>query len=194
MMQKTVAQFLTSFIFLCISGAAFAHTGLDVSGLSAGLIHPITGADHLLAMVAVGLWAAQNGGRKIWLLPAAFMLMLAVGADRALVYPSLPLVEPGIAASVLILGVVTALSLKVPALLSVTMTAVFGFLHGYTHGLEMPGATEPETYALGFLATTMALHVSGIVIGITTRGRLTYLAQMLGTGIAASGVWMLSTI
>ncbi len=180
-------------VFLCFSCIGFAHTGLDVSGLAAGLKHPFAGADHLLAMVAVGLWAAQNGGRKIWLLPGAFMLMLAVGANYALVYPSLPFVEPGIAGSVLVLGLVIALSLKLSALLSVTMTAFFGFLHGYTHGLEMPGATEPEAYALGFLATTIVLHLSGIVIGVTTRGRFARLAQTLGAVIAASGAWMLSS-
>lgn len=89
-LRKPAAQFLISFILLGIGSAAFAHPGHDVSGLSAGLMHPFSGFDHLLAMVAVGLWAAQNGGRKIWLLPAAFMLMMAAGAKCALIYPFLP--------------------------------------------------------------------------------------------------------
>lgn len=194
MIRKPATQFLTAFILLGIGNAAFAHPGHDVSGLAAGLMHPFSGFDHLLAMVAVGLWAAQSGGRKIWLLPAAFMLMMAAGAKCALIYPFLPLIESGIAASVLVLGIVIALSLKLPARLSVAITALFGFLHGYAHGLEMFGASEAQAYALGFLATTAALHLAGIMIGITTRTRCMRLPQTLGAVIAANGVWLLSTI
>ena len=192
-MKKPTAQFLISFILLGISSAAFAHPGHDVSGLSAGLMHPFRGFDHLLAMVAVGLWAAQNGGRKIGLLPATFILMMVVGAKCALMFPYLPLIESGIAASVLVLGMITALSLKFSAQLSVAIAALFGFFHGYAHGLEMPGAIEAEAYALGFLAATVVLHLAGIVVGITTRARFVRLPQMLGAIIAASGLWLLST-
>ncbi len=181
-------------VLLLGSSTALAHPGHDVSGLSAGLLHPFNGLDHLLAMVAVGLWAAQNGGRKIWLLPAAFMLMMAAGAKCALIYPFLPLIESGIAASVLVLGIVIALALKLSARLSIAITALFGFFHGYAHGLEMFGAVEPEAYALGFLATTAALHLAGIMTGIATRVRCMRLPQALGTVIAASGVWLLSTV
>ena len=193
MIKKQTARFLISFILLGISSAAFAHPGHNVSGLSAGLMHPFRGFDHLLAMVAVGLWAAQNGGRKIGLLPAAFMLMMVVGAKCALMYPYLPLIESGIAASVLVLGIITALSLKLSARLSVAITALFGFFHGYAHGLEMSGAIEAEAYALGFLAATVVLHLAGIVVGIATRARFVRLPQMLGAIIAASGLWLLST-
>jgi urease accessory protein len=194
MIKKQTAQFLISFILLGISSAAFAHPGHDVSGLSAGLMHPFRGFDHLLAMVAVGLWAAQSGGRKIGMLPAAFMLMMAVGAKCALIYPYLLLIESGIAASVLMLGMIIALSLKFSARLSVAITALFGFFHGYAHGLEMSGAIEAEAYALGFLAATVALHLAGIVVGIATRARFVRLPQMLGAIIAASGLWLLSNI
>lgn len=193
-MKKPTAQFLISFILLGISSAAFAHPGHDVSGLSAGLMHPFRGFDHLLAMVAVGLWAAQNGGRKIGLLPATFILMMVVGAKCALMFPYLPLIESGIATSVLILGMITALSLKFSAQLSVAIAALFGFFHGYAHGLEMPGAIEAEAYALGFLAATVVLHLAGIVVGIASRARFVRLPQMLGTIIAASGLWLLSAI
>lgn len=194
MLRKLATQFLTAFILLGISSAACAHPGHDTAGLTAGLLHPLGGTDHLLAMVAVGLWAAQNGGRKMWLLPAAFMLMMAIGAERALAYPFLPLIEPGIAASVLVLGLVTALSLKLSARVSVALIALFGFLHGYAHGLEMFGAVEAKAYALGFLATTAALHLAGIIVGVSTRGRCVCLAQTLGAAIAASDVWLLSTV
>lgn len=191
-MKKPTAQFLMLFILLGIGSTAFAHPGHDVSGLSAGLMHPFRGFDHLLAMVAVGLWAAQNGGRKIGLLPAAFMLMMVVGAKCALMYPYLPLIESGIAASVLVLGMITALSLKLSAPLAVAIAALFGFFHGYAHGLEMSGAIEAEAYALGFLAATVVLHLAGIVVGIATRARFVRLPQMLGAIIAASGLWLLS--
>lgn len=194
MIRKSAAQFLASSILLGISSTAFAHPGHGAAGLAAGLLHPFTGMDHLLAMLAVGLWAAQSGGRKVWLLPAAFMSMLTAGAGLAQTHPSLPLIEPGIASSVLVLGLITAFAMKLPALLSVALTALFGLLHGYAHGLEIPGAIEPAAYALGFLAATAMLHIGGITIGVTTHCRFTRLAQALGIAIAASGVWMLSSV
>ena len=108
-MRNSSTKILVAILLFTASSAAFAHPGHDVSGLAAGLMHPFSGLDHLLAMVAVGLWAAQgktgkNGRRKVWLLPATFMTMLAVGAGIATQWQSLPLVEAGIATSVLALG------------------------------------------------------------------------------------------
>jgi urease accessory protein len=194
MKQKSIAQRLMAAVLLGASSTALAHPGHDAFGLMTGLIHPLTGADHLLAMMAVGLWAAQSGGRRLWLLPGSFMLMLAVGAGAALIHPSLPLLEPGVAASVLVLGLLIALSLQFPTVLSVALTALFGFLHGYAHGLEMPGTAAALAYALGFLATTATLHLGGIAIGVSTRGRYARLAQALGMVIAASGSWMIATV
>jgi urease accessory protein len=194
MMRKSIEQFLAWCVLFGISSTAFAHAGHDASGLAAGLMHPFTGTDHLLAMFAVGLWAAQSGGRKVWSLPTAFMLMLTAGAGLAQILPTLRLIELGIAASVLLLGLIVALSMKLPALLCVALTALFGLMHGYAHGVEMPGAIEPAAYALGFLAATATLHLSGIAIGITTRGYGANLVKALGIGIATSGVWMLSTV
>ena len=181
------SKFSAAAILLATSGSAFAHPGHDVSGFSAGLLHPFSGLDHLLAMFAVGLWAAQSGGRKMWLLPAAFMSMLATGAVAALNFPHLPFVETGISASVLALGLLVALSLKLPTALSITITALFGFMHGYAHGLELPSSASPATYALGFLAATATLHLCGI--GTGTAARKSHAA--LGMAIAACGAWML---
>ncbi|HSM97931.1 MAG TPA: HupE/UreJ family protein [Gallionella sp.] len=178
---------------LATSSAAFAHPGHNASGLAAGLLHPFSGLDHLLAMVAVGLWAAQGGDKRIWLLPATFMTMLAVGAGLAMQWQSLPLVESGIATSVLALGLLIALTLRFPVMLSVAVAALFGLLHGYAHGLELPESAAPSAYALGFLAATAALHLSGITAGILTRNRFAILARSLGIVIAASGAWMLAT-
>lgn len=191
-MTKSSARLLFIFVLLGLSNTTFAHSGHDIYGLRAGLMHPFSGFDHLLAMIAVGLWAAQKNGWKIGLLPTTFMLMMIIGAKCALMYPYLPLIETGIAASVLVLGTITALSLKLSTRLSVTIIALFGLFHGYAHGLEMSEATEIEAYALGFLAGTITLHLAGILVGIATRTRFTQFPQMLGTLIAACGLWLLS--
>lgn len=192
-MRNPTTKFLITLFLLATSSTALAHSGHNVSGLAAGLMHPFSGLDHLLAMVAVGLWAAQGGGRKVWLLPATFMSMLAVGACAAMQWQSLPLVEAGIATSVLALGLLIALSLRFPVMLSVAVTALFGLLHGYAHGLELPQSAAPVAYALGFLAATASLHLSGIAVGIFTCNRFAFLAKSLGIAIAASGAWMLAT-
>lgn len=191
-MRKLTAKFLTALLLLTASSAALAHPGHNLSGFAAGLLHPFSGIDHLLAMVAVGLWAAQGGGRKVWLLPAAFMTMLAVGAGLAMQWQALPMVEAGIAASVLALGLLVALATQLPAALSVAITALFGLLHGYAHGLELPESAAPVSYALGFLAATASLHFGGIAVGVATQKRYTVLAKSLGVAIAASGVYLLS--
>jgi len=192
--RNSATQLLALLILLGASGTACAHSGPVPSGMITGLLHPFSGMDHLLAMLAVGMWAVQNGSRKAWLLPAFFMAMLATGAGVALNYPLLPLIEPGIAASVLVLGFVVARSLRLPLLPSVTITALFGLLHGYAHGVEIPGATEPATYVLGFLVSTAALHLIGIMLGFASRGHFAHFAQILGAVIAARGMWILSTI
>lgn len=187
------AKFLIFLILLGVSGTASAHPGHEVSGLMAGLMHPFSGMDHLLAMMAVGLWAVQNGNRQLWLLPGTFMVVMALGAMVAMAYPLLPLMESGIAASVLLLGMFTMLSLQVAVKFSVAVTGLFGFFHGYAHGLEILGDIDTGTYALGFLAATAALHFSGILIGIAARPRFLLLTRMLGAVITASGIWLLSS-
>lgn len=192
MKHQTQHQLFLGTLLLCICGAAAAHPGHAASGFSAGLMHPFSGLDHLLAMFAVGLWAAQMGGRKIWLLPAAFMSALVAGAVLALYHANLSLIEPGIATSVLALGLLIALSLRLPTALSIAITAAFGTLHGYAHGLEIPGAAAPMHFAVGFLSATAALHLAGIWMGIATRGRSFQLTQLIGVAIGAAGIWMLA--
>lgn len=193
-MRKLTAKIFAATILAGVSSAALAHPGHNVSGLAAGLMHPFSGLDHLLAMVAVGLWAAQSGSRKVWLLPVTFMTMLAAGAGLAMQWQALPMVEAGIATSVLALGLLVALSMQLPAALAVGVTALFGLLHGYAHGLELPESAAPVSYALGFLAATAVLHASGIVVGVAARRRHEMLARVLGAAIAASGVYLLAGI
>lgn len=198
-MRKSSEKFLAATFLLLTSSAALAHPGHDVSGLTAGLMHPYSGLDHLLAMVAVGLWSAQisrngqGGAQKIWLLPATFMAMLAVGAGIATQWQSLPLVETGIAASVLALGLLTALALRLPTTLSMMVAALFGLFHGYAHGLELPASAAPAAYALGFLIATASLHLGGIAVGIATRKRYALLSRLLGSSIAVSGAYLLAS-
>ena len=192
-MRNAITKFLTAILLLVASSTAFAHPGHDVSGFAAGLMHPFSGLDHLLAMVAVGLWAAQGGGHKVWLLPASFMTMLAAGAGIAMQWQALPLVEAGIAVSVLALGLLVALSLQLPAALSVSITALFGLLHGYAHGIELPASAAPAEYALGFLAATATLHLGGITLGIATRRNYAMLSRLLGGAIALSGAYLLAS-
>lgn len=192
MKRNLITRFLALLVLLGASGAACAHSGHGSSGLVTGLLHPFSGMDHLLAMLAVGLWAGQSGGRKLWLLPVFFMAMLALGAGVALSYPLLPLIEPGIAASVLVLGFIIARALQLSLLVGVGLTALFGLLHGYAHGLELPESAAPAAYALGFLAATATLHLIGIMLGVASRGYPARFAQTLGAFIAASGMLMLS--
>lgn len=192
-MRNATIKFLITIILLGTSSIAFAHPGHNISGFAAGLTHPFSGLDHLLAMVAVGMWAAQGGGRKVWLLPVTFMTMLTVGAGVAMQWESLPLVEAGIATSVLALGLLIALSLQLPASLSVAITGLFGLLHGYAHGLELPLSAAPAEYALGFLAATAALHLTGIAAGLTMRQHHALLSRLLGSSIALSGAYLLAS-
>jgi urease accessory protein len=196
-MRKASAKFLVSIFLLATSSTAFAHPGHDVSGLAAGLMHPYSGLDHLLAMLAVGLWAAQGSkpdGPTVWLLPVAFMTMLTVGAAISMQWQSLHLIEAGIATSLLALGLLIALSLKLPVALSMPVTGLFGLLHGYAHGLELPASAAPMAYALGFLAATSSLHLAGIAAGIAMRKRYALLARMLGVAITASGIYLLTSV
>ncbi len=192
-MRKLTSRLLAMAFLIAASSSALAHPGHDLSGWTAGFMHPFSGLDHLLAMVAVGLWAAQCGGQKTWLLPLAFMMALALGAEVAQLNPSLPIVEAGIATSVLTLGLLVALSLKLPAGFAFLITTLFGAMHGYAHGLELPASATPTVYALGFLVATAILHLLGITAGIATRHRLVMLPKLLGLGIAASGVFLFVT-
>lgn len=189
-----ITRFLAATILLIVSGAAFAHTGHTVSGWSTGWIHPFSGLDHLLAMLAVGLWAAQGGGGgRIWLLPAAFMTALVAGAGVAMMLQYvLPVLETGIALSLLALGLLIALSLRLPVPAGMAIAALFGLFHGYAHGLELPASATPLTYVTGFLLATAALHLGGIAAGVLMREKYTVLAKISGGVIALSGAGLLA--
>ena len=171
---------------ILLPGLAQAHTGLHADGLAAGALHPLTGPDHLLAMVAAGLWAASLGGAARWITPAAFVGTMALGAVLGVSGIPLPGVEPLVAASVVGLGIAVAARLRVSAVAASVLVGVFALAHGHAHGAEMPEMASPLAYGLGFAAVTAALHAVGL-----GAGRLgPALARMAGAAIALAGVVM----
>lgn len=175
--------------------AALAHVDGTAHGFAHGFVHPFGGLDHLLAMVAVGILAWQLGGRALWLLPTSFLTVLAAGGALALTGVTLPLVEVGVATSVIALGVMVALGFRAPIVIAVALTGLFALFHGYAHGAEMPAGASGSAYAAGFMLATALLHLSGIAIGILAGrlvGRTAY--QLAGGTMAVVGIVILSHV
>jgi urease accessory protein len=154
-----------------------------------GLAHPLGGLDHILAMVAVGLWAAQRGGRALWIAPVTFVSVMAIGAGLGIAGFSLPLVAQGILASVLVLGVLIAAAVRLPLMASILLIGLFALFHGHAHGTEMAPAISSLIYGLGFMIATAALHAAGIGLGLAARQAGSGLAiRYAGGAIAACGL------
>ena len=174
--------------------AAFAHAETGVAGgLVSGLLHPILGFDHLVAMVAVGLWGAQLGKPAIWLLPITFPIVMALGALAGVAGLPLPFVEIGIASSALVLGLMVALCLRPPFWVAAVMVGLFALFHGHAHGMEVPSAVNPLAYGVGFVTSTGLLHLAGILIGVLVRWPAgDKLVRVCGVAVAAVGVLSLT--
>lgn len=179
---------------LGVSGVAQAHTsGLPHMDFATGLAHPLSGLDHILAMVAVGLWAAQLGGRALWLVPLTFVLTMAAGGTLGFLGLPLPYVELGIAGSVLILGILVALSSRLPLAASMMLVGWFALFHGYAHGAEMAAEASALWYSLGFMWATATLHAAGIGVALAARqGLPARLLRVSGAAIAVSGALLLA--
>jgi urease accessory protein len=146
--------------------AALAHPGIgEMHGFVHGFAHPLGGLDHILAMVTVGIFAWQLGGRALWLVPATFVLAMAIGGALAMTGVPVPMVETGIAASVIVLGAIVALGIKAPLAIAMGLVGLFATFHGHAHGSEMPLAAATGVYAAGFMLATALLHMTGIAIG-----------------------------
>ncbi|UVE17519.1 HupE/UreJ family protein [Pseudomonas sp. LS44] len=171
---------------------AFAHPGHGDSGLAAGLAHPVFGLDHLLAMLAVGLWAAQQQGAARWALPSAFVASMLLGGLLGFEGLQLPFMETGIAASVLALGLLVALAVRPPLVLALMVTALFASAHGVAHGLELPALTSPWGYAAGFIAATAALHGAGYAVVRLLPQAAAPLVRLAGLASAGTGAWLLA--
>jgi urease accessory protein len=199
-LQKISLAALVAVATTGFSSAAFAHVSVHAGehshmSLTEGLLHPFSGLDHVLAMVAVGLWASQLGGRALWLLPLTFPAVMALGAALGISGVVLPGIEIGIAGSVLVLGAVVALALRPSLALSVPLIGLFALLHGYSHGVELPVSASALSYGAGFIAATLVLHATGMAIGLVAgRVPVRFAARTAGGAIAALGVVLLVTL
>ncbi|WP_026618865.1 urease accessory protein [Ensifer sp. WSM1721] len=183
-------QILITATALAASAApAFAHINPAEHGsLMAGLSHPLFGADHVLAMIAVGLWAAQIGGRALWTVPAAFVAAMALGFALAVAGAPLPFVEPVILASVVVLGLVVATAARLGGTAATAVAAAFALFHGHAHGGEL-GAAGAWPFAAGFMIATALLHIAGVSLGVGLArfsGRDIF-ARILGAATAMTG-------
>lgn len=172
---------------------AIAHDGTSMKrGFLSGVMHPVSGLDHLLAMVAVGLWGAALGRPLIVALPIIFPAVMAGGGLLGITGVPIPPVEIGIAASVIMLGLAVAARYKASVWLACILVGIFGLFHGYAHGQELPAASDPAAYGLGFIIATGTLHVAGISIGLLDRWPTWRLPiRAIGIGIAVAGFYFL---
>lgn len=190
-MSRSMLSLVAALLLLSISAdPAFAHTGGAAGGgLAQGFLHPLGGWDHLLAMLAVGVWAAQLGGRAVWAAPAAFVGGLVLGAILGMGGIELVAVETGILASLVIVGLLIALAIRLPLAGGLALVALFGLVHGHAHGSELPETASPVYYALGFVSASILLHLLGVALGTAARRYALPLLPRLGGGaVAAAGL------
>lgn len=195
-LAKKLIHAAVAFIAL-LAAPAFAHnTGFhQIAGFAAGFAHPFSGLDHLLATVAIGLWATQNMRPAMWVLPLVFPLMLLAGAILGMTGGSFPVIETGIAASVLALGLLVAFVVRMPVWASAALVSAFALLHGHAHGTEIPPGVSIEAYGAGFLLATVMLLLAGLAFGAAGRNWLAArTARLGGAGIAVAGIYLLAAV
>jgi urease accessory protein len=196
-MKTLLLRALTLSIAL-IPSAAFAHAGAGAAhGFEHGIQHPFGGVDHLLAMIAVGIFAARLGGRALLLVPLSFVALMAIGGTAGFAEIRLPYVEIAIALSVVVLGVFVAFRTQMPLIAAIVVVSAFAFFHGHAHGAELPDGESPFPYAAGFLIATAMLHAAGIALGIAfeklgTNVKAQRYVQAGGSAIAIAGVLLLT--
>lgn len=179
---------LINVLILMSPAAVWAHAGHETAaGFWAGIAHPFSGLDHLLAMIAVGIWAAQSGGRAIWVLPCSFVALMLAGGLLGMSGIAMPNVEQGIVASLLVLGLLIAFARRLHLFAGMTIVGAFALFHGVAHGIEMP-VGSPALYMAGFAAATTLLHGLGLGAALLYRGLLIRLA---GAAVSASGLYLL---
>jgi urease accessory protein len=176
------------------SASAWAHVGVHANGgFSTGFVHPFFGLDHLLAMVAVGIWAVQIGGRSLLALPVTFVTSMAVGAALGAAGVPLVQVEGVVALSVLALGCAVGSSVRLAWYWAVPLVAAFALFHGHAHGAEMPDLSSPWQYFAGFAIATAALHALGVAAGVLLKSRPGIL-RAAGTAIGLAGGWLVISL
>ena len=192
--RREVTIWLIAAAAALLPGVALAHTGVGVvGGFLSGFTHPIFGFDHVVAMVAVGLWGAFLGQPAIWLLPVVFPVVMAFGGLAGVLGVPLPGVEMGIALSAVALGAMVALALRPPLWVAAVLVGAFAIFHGHAHGTELPEAANPLAYGVGFVIATGLLHLSGIALGLLSRWPAGLQAVRIGGGaIACVGLYFLA--
>jgi urease accessory protein len=178
---------------LLITSPALAHTVEAKGGFLAGLAHPVLGPDHIIAMIAVGMWGAFLGPPALWLLPIIFPLVMAFGGVLGIVGVPLPAVEIGIASSATVLGLMVALAARPPLWIAAVLVGAFAIFHGYAHGKELPDDANALAFSTGFVIATGVLHLCGIAFGLLARwpaGR--FVVRGAGGAIALAGLVYLS--
>lgn len=188
-MHSLAKRLFTTFLFMMAAAPLMAHTGQGVvGGFASGFTHPLFGWDHVVAMVAVGLWGAFLGQPAIWVLPVVFPLVMAFGGALGVLGVPVPGIETGIALSGVVLGLMVVFAVRLPLWIAATMVGVFAIFHGHAHGAELPEAANAFAYALGFVVSTGMLHLFGIGFGfLTTVPRGQYIVRAAGLAIAAVG-------
>jgi urease accessory protein len=180
-------------MLLLFAVPALAHTGSSTGGFIGGFAHPLFGLDHVVAMVAVGLWGAFLGPPAIWLLPIVFPLVMAFGGVIGILGMPLPGVETAIALAAVVLGTMVALAARPPLWVAALMVGAFAIFHGHAHGAELPPGADVVAYSVGFVVATGLLHLTGIAIGLLARWRAGRIAvRTAGGAIALAGVAFLS--
>jgi urease accessory protein len=192
--SRSIRSLAVSALLMACAGAASAHS--DAAGMAGGFMsgffHPLLGWDHVIAMVAVGLWGAFLGMPALWLLPVVFPLVMTVGGALGVMGVPLPAVETGIALSAVALGAVVAAALRPPLWVAAVLVGIFAIFHGHAHGTELPDAADPVAYSLGFVTATGLLHLAGIALGLVTRWPAGVTAvRAVGAGIAVGGLGFL---
>jgi urease accessory protein len=189
-MKKIIA---IAALITCAASPAFAHVGAgSTASFAAGVAHPLSGLDHITVMIAVGLWAALKGGRALWVWPASFVGVMLVGGAIGMAHVALPLVEPGILASVVALGLLVALAVDWPVWLGALLIGVFAIFHGHAHGSEVAENIGGIEYMAGFALATATLHGIGIAFALLMqRAALRPLIRVAGAACVLIGVGLI---
>jgi urease accessory protein len=193
--RQAIAVAAAPLLLALASLPAVAHSGSASGGFVGGFAHPIFGPDHVVAMVAVGLWGAFLGAPAIWLLPIVFPLVMAGGGVLGILGVPLPGVETGIALSAVVLGLMVALAARPPLWVAAVLVGAFAIFHGHAHGAELPPSADVVAYSVGFVVATGMLHLAGIAFGLLARwpaGR--FAVRAAGGAIALAGVAFLRGI
>jgi urease accessory protein len=199
MAARPIKPSLAAAAVLLTPAVAFAHTGAGhASGFLHGFGHPISSLDHVLAMVMVGVFAFQLGGRALWLVPSTFVAVMAAGGALGITSSGVPFVEAGIALSVVGLGAAVALGVKAPVAAAMGVVGLFALFHGHAHGAEMPDGASGVAYGAGFMLATALLHLAGIgggfLVGKAGERHASLVVRSAGSLAGLAGVGLLTGI